>query len=1058
MGIDTPGRSVRGLKYLVNRQDDELNREYKNLEKLITEEAGVIQHETYVVVKKTQTVATAIDENVKGGLVIAGRTEMNTKVAVKEIQELRAETAEGLVRMEQVLSGGREEQCLQSLYTTEYESDKDFNPIRVPGTCEWFLRHGSYRDWQEKDSSILWVSAGPACGKSVLSRFLVDKYKSTYQSDSYGICYFFFKDVDKARTNAANALCAIIHQLFKNRASLIKYAMAEFATKGPSFVAEFGTLWTIFTKAVADPDCGEVICVVDALDECEESSRLKLINELVELYSSSGGNATTNMKLKFIVTSRPYLKIVRRFNKLTSELPSTKLNGDNETKAISAEIDLVIKDKVQEIGLLEDDVQAFLTEHLMSIADRTYLWVDLIFPIIEESLEFTKPELLEVISTLPSTVNNAYEKILSQSPNVKEAKKLLQIVAAAIRPLTLTEMNVALAIREGNKSQEDLHLVPKDSLGTKVTNLCGLFVRVIDSKIYLVHQTAKEFLEALPQSLMEPSIDTISSPAVWKHSLDPVDSNLVLTKICIYYLLFDVFESRPLAVSPEGQIGEEVDRYTSQHGFLDYAAKHWTVHLRGAQIKAEPKLLDATLEVCDTRTKRFLTWFQVYWTTIDSYARCPQTFTDLMVGSYFGHEAVVGLLLEKGADVDAKNNYGWTALHWAAMKGYSTVVVALLLKEAIKVDVKDNDGRTALHQAASNGHSAAVRLLVENGAGIATKDNDGQTALHWTIRNKHETVMQQLLEEVDVATKDDDGGMALHWAAQCGHESAVQQLLEKGAGIDAKDNNGGTALHWAANYKHESVVRLLLEKGADVDATDLNGGTPLHQAVSCGHESMVRLLLEKGADVNTYRFGWTSLHHAAGNGRETVVQLLLKNGADVEAEGENGETALYQAASNGHEAVVRLLLQNGANINAKDMSGRTPLDQAVSHRYEAVVRLLLEKEADVGAKSEDVGQAQAEWTREAQYHDMAKNISSPDYNRTGPRSTSPFSPHPAQAPNSILQPPDSHTAQRIGSGGKSTTDAVIAVFGASMTGKSSFISRIAMKKIDYGLNACESYR
>jgi ankyrin repeat domain-containing protein 50 len=61
---------------------------------------------------------------------------------------------------------------------SEYEDYKDSsNPRRVAGTCEWFLNDDRFRKWRESStSSILWVSAGPGCGKSVLSRALVDEH------------------------------------------------------------------------------------------------------------------------------------------------------------------------------------------------------------------------------------------------------------------------------------------------------------------------------------------------------------------------------------------------------------------------------------------------------------------------------------------------------------------------------------------------------------------------------------------------------------------------------------------------------------------------------------------------------------------------------------------------------------------------------------------------------------------------------------------------------------------------------------------------------------------
>jgi hypothetical protein len=63
----------------------------------------------------------------------------------------------------------KERDLLQDL-TSDYEGYKDFNPLRVQGTCEWFFMDDRFRKWRDSNtSSLLWVSAGPGCGKSVLS-------------------------------------------------------------------------------------------------------------------------------------------------------------------------------------------------------------------------------------------------------------------------------------------------------------------------------------------------------------------------------------------------------------------------------------------------------------------------------------------------------------------------------------------------------------------------------------------------------------------------------------------------------------------------------------------------------------------------------------------------------------------------------------------------------------------------------------------------------------------------------------------------------------------------
>jgi ankyrin repeat domain-containing protein 50 len=897
------------------------------------------------------------------------------------------------------LKAGREEQkdwhrneeesrCYESLRTTDYEFNKNKNPDRIPGTCKWFLRHPRYQTWQaEEASSWLWVTADPGCGKSVLSKFLIDDYKSTRSADI--ICYFFFKDDSVETKSATHALCGLLHQVFSQNNALLKHAMPEFRRNRDKLSQLFDTLWNIFIAAAADVNAGNIICVLDALDECTESTRLPLIRKLAGFYS----NQKTPARLKFIITSRPNTPIGDAFWSFGQDPASVQLMGENEKEMedISVEIDLVIKEKVRQFNGIRrrrgvvDDAHIAIQEQLDHINNRTYLWISLIFPELEKNAGLAKRNLIHVIETIPSTVDGAYERILAQSSDTDQAKRLLHIVIAAVRPLTLSEMNVALSIRDDSTSLDSLELEPEASFRTRVRELCGLFVVVNDSKIYLIHQTAKDFLVAQKAAVL-PTSRINASQGSWKHSLHLVESNLVLAEICISYLLFDALKSRPLSMHPEAEskdVQQKVNQYIELNTFLDYAAKHWAGHFREARVKEEMTLVMSARALCDANSKRFLTWFQVYWTAVTSYSRCPQDFTDLMVASYFGHETVVRLLLREGTDVNEKESHGRTALHEAARKGYE-VVVRLLLEHGADVTATDQHRQTALHLAISNSHAAVVRQLLKNRAGVDATDEKGWTPLHEAAELGDEGVAQQLLEGgADVAAIDRLGRTALHEAAENGHEAVVQLLLKRGADVATKAAEKGneavsrllvengsdvaatttvskrTALHLAAAMGHEALVRWLLEKGAPVAATDRHGRMALYFAVESGHEAVAQVLREKATkddsrkpllELDPEDSRLTPLHKAASLGQEELAKQLLEDGVDIAAkDDDDGETALHMAASKGHRAIVRLLLRYGADISTTNRRERTALHAAAVNGHEPVLRELLENGADATA-------------------------------------------------------------------------------------------------------------
>lgn len=140
-------------------------------------------------------------------------------------------------------------EILQCLYTSKYKEQRCRIREPVEGTCTWVTGHSKYKDWLGKKTGLLWLSADPGCGKSVIASFLVKHLES--QTDAT-VCYFFFKDDSDEQRNATFALCAILHQLFVQKISLSVFAQEVFQAKGKGFTEEVDTLWDILVKAVAE--------------------------------------------------------------------------------------------------------------------------------------------------------------------------------------------------------------------------------------------------------------------------------------------------------------------------------------------------------------------------------------------------------------------------------------------------------------------------------------------------------------------------------------------------------------------------------------------------------------------------------------------------------------------------------------------------------------------------------------------------------------------------------------------------------------------------------------
>jgi len=957
--------------YLHNNHNDNASSDFMNLAKPLY--TKILEYEATLLVHIQQKPLKQWAKDVFGANDWTGRVtsiqlldakcrEVTNAIAGVRAKDWRNEEREWQNKLLQQPRQDEESHNIRTLYSN-YETGKNVNPERITGTCEWFLNHTAFLTWRESQSSaMLWLSADPGCGKSVLSKYLVDRQGEvlTANVETPTVCYFFFKDGDVDRMDGAKAMCAFLHQLLMQQPHLYRYAKEDFEHKNEKFLTDFDALWNIFLKAAEHASGREIICVLDALDECQEDSREALATKLVQRYSPHGFTESGKPIIKFLVTSRPEFMIERDFKALSK----VRLRGEEESEQISHEIDLVIGHRVEKLGSkmdLNESNKVALRENLSKIPQRTYLWLHLTFDAIEKKLEFTKDDIAVISKTIPQSVDQAYTAILDKSPDRERAKRLLHIVLAAARPMTLQETNVAMVMEECCTSYKSLDHWRPEVCATRIKNTCGLFLSVVDSKVYLIHQTAREFL-VCEENTDKSSALPASSQGPWKESFCSARSNLMLANICIWYLQLQDFEEKESAPDDEEIGDEDIQRYQEKYCFLSYAARNWAAHFTQAGSLPNSALVKAVADkTCGTLSQNFKIWFSIYWEA-EGYSLLPHDFTNLSIASYFGHEAVLRLLLER-TDVaaDSTNNNGWTPLSYAAASGYEPVVRLLLERTDVAADSIDNSGGTPLVYAAVGGYEPVVRLLLERTDVAADSiDNSGGTPLIYAAGNGYEPVVRLLLERTDVAADsiDNSGGTPLIYAAGNGYEKVVRLLLKRtDVAADSTNNNGRTPLSYAAEYGHEAVVRLLLER-TDVAAnsTDKDGRTSLSYAAAGGYETIVRLLLKRTDVVadSTNNDGSTSLSYAARYGHEAVVRLLLKR-TDVAADStnNNGRTPLSYAAEYGHEAVVRLLLERtDVAANSIDKNGRTPLSYAAENGYETVVRLLLER-TDVAADSTD---------------------------------------------------------------------------------------------------------
>jgi hypothetical protein len=169
------------------------------------------------------------------------------------------------------------------------------------GTLQWILQDESYPSWlhigESNGSQFLWISGNPGCGKTVLSRFLLDSIEQSLQppdqssSQRCHVLYFFFDDKYDTLKSTESLLRSLIHQLINLVPDLIQHAMPHFISCKKKMLDSLETLWQLFCAITTDHRYLDgVYLVVDALDECEETAREKLIERFEQYFAARESN------------------------------------------------------------------------------------------------------------------------------------------------------------------------------------------------------------------------------------------------------------------------------------------------------------------------------------------------------------------------------------------------------------------------------------------------------------------------------------------------------------------------------------------------------------------------------------------------------------------------------------------------------------------------------------------------------------------------------------------------------------------------------------------------
>ncbi|THY42348.1 purine and uridine phosphorylase [Aureobasidium pullulans] len=785
------------------------------------------------------------------------------------------------------------------------------------GTCNWLFDKSEYSDWQDEQKlhehhGFLWIKGKPGAGKSAIMKFAYSEAQAR-SNNSAVVSYFFNARGERLEKSTCGMYRSLLFQLLSKVPRL--QVVLDGSNLGNDAISNTEILQSLFRLAIEKLDNRPLICFVDALDECEDSE--DQVREMVNFFEDLG-EQTVEKRIRFLVcfSSRHYPHIT--INK-SVELILEAQQGHTEdiTKYIQSNLKA---GKSERVDKLKTEVQ--------EKSQGVFLWVVLVVPMLQKAWDRGKVKSLrECLQSIPDDLNKLFKDILCRdTEDMQELVLCLKWLLYAGRPLKPEELY--FGILSGTNPESLTPWEPGDDTPEIINRFIlssskGLAepTRNKVPTVQFIHESVRDFLlKENGLALIQDNIDCTSAGPAHDHlkrccqnyiniaaigqSEDSSSEDMARFRF-LEYSIRHIFKHAELAAS----------HMISQEVFLaDFALGAWVIlhdivekhkiRRYGPQTSLLYVLVEqSTLHLCRTEICR-------NQESINTESSGRYTFP-IVAAAAVDNQRILELLIQNGADINAKCKEYGNALHVAIEKG-NTPVVNTLVELGLTAQFRSELRWTGLlAQAVRKSKIQIVKLLLNSHLhrlGPLLRNRSTHNPVREAFSSDDAEMVETFLGLfLDVRYHRD----ALRIASGVGKHSIVLALLDFSVNADACSH----ALLSAACGGHKTIVRMLLDRGANINALGgYDNDTALYAASMNGHEAIVRMLLDAGADINASSgfFMCTALYAASENGHETIVRLLLDHGADVDR---SRHKPLHAALRMGYPEIVSLLLESGADMD-----------------------------------------------------------------------------------------------------------------------------------------------